>query len=107
MYIDLKGESLNGIPTMYYFDSYGRKPPSEIQALVNKVKKQSKKYNLGIKYFYNDEQFQKKESQCGMYSIHFIKEMLEGKSFKSFLNNGLSDKKMIRQRDKYFINVNK
>ena len=59
--------------------------------------------NEKFKYFYNDKKYQNKDAQCGMYSIHFIKEMIEGLSFQQFLRSGLSDKKMIDIRDDYFI----
>lgn len=105
MYIDLSGKSLDGHRSMYYFDSYGRKPPKEIKELITKILKQSKKNKYDIKYLYNDEEYQKKESQCGVYSIHFVEQMLSGKTFTEFLNNNLNDKKMIRYRNKYFINL--
>jgi hypothetical protein len=105
MYIDLSGKSLHGHPSMYYFDSYGRKPPKEIKHLIKKVLKQSKKHKMGIQYLYNDEEYQQRESQCGVYSIHFVEQMLSGKTFHGFLNDNLNDKKMIRYRNKYFINL--
>ena len=104
MYIDLKGKSLNKNPCIYYFDSYGRKPPSEIEKLVEKLLKQSKKYNLGLNYLYNNEKYQKRESQCGVYSIYFVEQMLSGKNFGNVLHK-LDDKKMIKLRNKYFINI--
>ncbi len=104
MYLDLKGKSMQKHPCMYYFDSYGRKPPPEIKDLIEKILKQSEKYNLGLKYLYNNEKYQKKESQCGVYSIHFVEQMLSGKSFHRILNH-LSDHKMIKYRNKYFIQI--
>ena len=104
MYLDLKGKSMINHPCMYYFDSYGRKPPKEINELIQKVLMQSEKYNLGLKYLYNNEKYQKKESQCGVYSIHFVEQMLSGKSFRHILRD-VGDEKMITYRNKYFINV--
>lgn len=104
MYIDLKGKSLHKNPCIYYFDSYGRKPPSEIEKLVEKLLKQSKKYNLGLNYLYNNEKYQKRDSQCGVYSIYFVEQMLSGKNFRNVLHK-LDDKKMIKLRNKYFINI--
>jgi len=103
LYMDLSGKNLEGIPAIYFFDSYGNKPGEEVTKLINKVKKQGDDCNNPIKYFYNDKCYQNKEAQCGMYSIHFIKEMLNGLNFKSFLKSGLSDKKMIEVRNEYFI----
>ena len=103
MYVDIFGENLNGIPGIYYFDSYGDKPCKKIKELIDKIKKQGKKSEIDFKYLYNDHEYQKKDAQCGMYSIHFIKEMLTGIPFEKFLKSDLSDKKMILKRDKYFI----
>ena len=103
MYIDLLGSSLNGIPGIYYFDSFGRKPPDEIHALVQKVIKQGGE-KTPFKYFYNDDAIQKKDNQCGMYSIHFIKEMLKGVPFKEIINKRPTDEDMKEARNIYFIN---
>lgn len=101
------GQNLEDNPGIYYFDSYGYKPGKKVQELINKVKKQGKKCKKPFKYLYNDRSYQMKEAQCGMYSIHFIKEMLKGVPFKEFLKSGLCDKKMIKKRNEYFIKPDK
>ena len=106
LYMDLSGINIKGVPAIYYFDSYGRKPGKEVSKLIKKVKKQGEKCNNPVKYFYNDKEYQNKDAQCGMYCIHFIKEMQKGIDFKKFLNSGLSDKKMVEVRDDYFISPN-
>lgn len=92
-------------PGIYYFDSFGRRPPKEIMELINKVKKQASLLNINPYYFYNDYSYQKENSQCGMYAIHFLKTMLSGTSFKEYLRLPLSDKHMIDLRYKYFIKL--
>ena len=106
LYMDLSGKNLEGIPGIYFFDSYGRKPGKEVSKLIEKVKKQGEDCNNPIKYFYNDKGYQNKDAQCGMYSIHFIKEMLKGVQFRDYLKSGLSDKLMVSIRDNYFIPPN-
>ena len=105
MYIDLKGRNLQGHPGIYYFDSYGRKPPPQIQKLIDKIMKQSRKRKLY--YFFNDKCYQSIDAQCGMYSVHFIKKMIQDISFTEFLKSGLSDKNMIQHRGSYFIDPTK
>ena len=105
MYIDLLGKSMKKTPCIYYFDSYGRKPPDEIKNLIKELLKQSNKYKLNLKYLYNDDKYQNKESQCGVYSIYFVEQMLSGKSFRKVLNHKLNDNKMIDFRNKYFIKL--
>lgn len=103
LYVDTIGRNLKNIPAIYYFDSYGEKPTTEIDELIRKIRKQGINNNINFKYLYNDHPFQKKNYQCGMYSIYFINEMLKDKSFKKFLNQGLSDSKMKKKRQDYFI----
>jgi len=105
MYIDIDGINLSGQPGIYYFDSFGKDPSHEIKELVHKVKSQGNKCNKNFRYFYNDIPFQKKNNQCGMFSIHFIKKMLDGLSFVEYLKTPLSDKVMIDLRDEYFVKL--
>ena len=103
LYMDLSGVNLDGIPAIYFFDSYGRKPGKEVSKLIEKVKKQGNDCHNPVKYFYNDRGYQTRDAQCGMYSIDFIKKMMGGIKFNDYLNSGLSDRKMIEVRDEYFI----
>ena len=104
LYMDL-GNHNNDYPGIYYFDSFGRKPPKEIKELIKKTQNQGEKCNCEPYYFYNDYSYQKRNSQCGMYAIHFIKKMLEGLSFEEYLNTKLNDQHMIDLRKDYFIKI--
>ena len=53
----------------------------------------------------NDISYQKKNSQCGMYAIHFIKKMLEGLSFQKYLQTPLNDNLMLNLRKEYFLRI--
>lgn len=104
LYMDL-GKHNNAYPGIYYFDSFGRKPPKEIKELIKKAQNQGEKCNCEPYYFYNDYSYQKRNSQCGMYAIHFIKKMLEGLSFEEYLNTKLTDQLMVDLRKDYFIKI--
>jgi hypothetical protein len=104
LYMDL-GSHNNDYPGIYYFDSFGRKPQKEIRELIKNSQEQGRKCKREPHYFYNDHSYQKQNSQCGMYAIHFIKKMLEGSSFEEYLNTKLSDKLMIDLRKDYFIKI--
>jgi len=104
MYMDL-GKHNSGNYGIYYFDSFGEKPSKEVEELIHKVVSQGKRYNRKPLYFYNDYSYQKKNAQCGMYAIHFIKQMLEGLSFDNYLNTKLNDELMIRLRKEYFVRL--
>ena len=96
-----------------YWDSYGYKPPSEVSDLMDKIKEQleqSKLYNKinnsrKIKIQENSVRHQYKNSECGVYSLHFIIKQLEGKSFKEVCENKISDDEMNNYRMKYFTNA--
>jgi hypothetical protein len=104
LYMDLGKHNSNHY-SIYYFDSYGKKPPKQVKEFIEKVMEQGEKYNRKSYYYYNDHAYQKANSQCGMYSINFIKKMLEGLSFDDYLKEPLSDKLMIELRNDYFIKL--
>ena len=104
MYIDLGKHNSNHCG-IYYFDSYGKKPCKEINELIHKIKKQGLINNRNIIYFYNDISYQKQNTQCGMYAIHFIKKMLEGLSFQKYLQTSLNDNLMLNLRKEYFLRI--
>lgn len=60
-------------PRMTYFDSYARKPEKEIQRLMFRWKDQwdSRKTSAPMRLTYNTTRHQFKESECGMYCLHF------------------------------------
>jgi len=104
LYMDF-GKHNSDHRAIYYFDSFGRKPPKQIKELIDKATKQSSEVGCAPYYFYNDHSYQKANAQCGMYSIHFIKKMLEGLSFEEYLREPLNDKLMITMRNEYFISL--
>jgi len=87
---------------IYYFDSYGLEPPNEIENLMNRMKEQGKELSKNIDLYYNDIRHQFKNSECGVYCIHFIIQFLEGKSFKKIIENVIFDDEMNKNRDIYF-----
>ena len=118
---------------IYYFDSVGVKPKKRIKKFINKITKYlyNKSFNknldinslYNVKYRnnnpneiskllnnfdirYNNIQHQFKDSECGVYSIHFITRLVDGESFTNIINNVIKDDKMNNFRKNYFINVN-
>ena len=98
MYADF--DKLNEIN---YFDSYGLKEPKEVTTFMNRLKEQSdglgNKTNINI----NNVRHQFKNSECGIYSIHFILKSLEGNTFDYLKNNIIKDDDMEINREKLFI----
>jgi hypothetical protein len=117
---------------VYFFDSYGKKPDRRIRRLISRIVKYmyKKKYNkdLSVKSVleflkkdkkkllsnnivqelrsfdvdYNKVRHQYKNSECGVYSINFILELLDGKTFDDITQNKTYDDKMNENRQKYF-----
>ena len=60
-------------PYMSFFDSYGQSPEDEVVVLMHRWKEQYDAFGeTPMKLFYSKIRHQKKDSQCGMYSIYFL-----------------------------------
>jgi hypothetical protein len=75
-------------PYIFFFDSVGHKIPKQILNFVNKVTMQAKQTNIHLNYIDNHKiQHQKGETECGMYCLYFIIELLsDNKNCSFFLN---------------------
>ena len=79
MFIDLKEDGI------YYFDSYGSKEPKEVKKLADRLLEQSHKMGKkNMKYKINNIRHQYRNSECGVYCINFIVNMLKGHSFDKY-----------------------
>lgn len=85
----------------YYFDSYGYKPPKEIEVFLARCKEQGCKY-----IYYNDFRHQRKGSECGMYCLFCIICLLKGKSFFDICSKIIDDDTMNSFRDILFATEN-
>ena len=88
---------------VYYFDSYGLEPPKEVKVLMNKLTKQGKSFNSGMRKYSNNIRHQYKNSECGVYSMHFIIKLLEGSSFKHITENIIKDDDMLKNREVFYL----
>jgi hypothetical protein len=91
-FVDLNKEKV------YYFDSYGIKPPEQIAKFMRSLTLQDP--NLELEF--NGRRFQFQGSECGMYSLYFIISMLEGANFKEFCQHAVPDGEMLRLRHWFF-----
>lgn len=121
LYFDIKKNQI------YFFDSVGKPPGHRIKHFIKKIilcmlahnhkmylsMKELNKYirntkgnaiiNQLITFKYNLIQHQTKNSECGVYSIHFIVKLLEGVSFDDITSNIIRDEDMANNRDEFFI----
>ncbi len=73
LYVDL----VDGL--VFYFDSTGAEIPQEIRVLKDRIIEQGKKNGLEIKYYDSkNNEHQKSNTECGMYSLYFIITMITG-----------------------------
>ena len=108
MFIDLVGKNRSN-PSIYYFDSADsihdiKDLPIQILDLIEKVQKQ---VNYQFDVLYNDIEHQKGDTECGIYCLHFLTEMLKGLNFRNYVKNQLSDKEMESFRNVFFIHSKK
>jgi len=89
---------------IYYFDSYGERISKFINRFAKeKVIKQGRRLNMKFEFIKNKKRHQYKMSECGMYCIFFIIQMIKDKqTFAEFSNTLIPDEKMLSLRKKLF-----
>ena len=88
--------------TIYYFDSNGIKPPRQISKLMSNISKQCDELGMVMEMNHNTRRHQYSDTECGMYSLFFIIEMLKDRPSEYFLKNRIPDKHMLDFRKVYF-----
>ena len=88
---------------VYYFDSYGYKEPQEVTKLMKRLKEQADALNKKTTLYTNNIRHQFKNSECGVYSMNFIIQLLKGKSFKEVTEKIIEDDNMEKNRSKLYI----
>ena len=91
-------------PAIYYFDSASpvknfEQIPKEIIELMYRLEKQS---DFKFDIYFNDIKHQKGNSECGIYCLHFLTEMLKGKNFHEYIKSNLDDKTIEKYRNIFF-----
>jgi hypothetical protein len=91
-YIDLAGHAC------YYFDSYGMKPPPQVETFMKWLAVQ----DPTMKLMSNGRRLQYSNTECGMYCIYMIIRMLEGDQFLQITRRKPKDADMLDLRDWIF-----
>ena len=88
---------------IYYFDSYGERISKFINRFAKKVTKQGQRLGIEFEFIKNKRRHQYKTSECGMYCIYFIIEMMKDKqTFQEFTQTLIPDDKMLKLRRQLF-----
>lgn len=82
-----------------YFDSYGYSPPPEVETFITKIQSKSRDK---FKVVLNTKRHQQEYSECGMYAVHFLINMLSGVSWTKFNKALIPDSQMLKKRSEYF-----
>ena len=99
MFINIKKKKI------FFFDSTGDKPVSQIMALVDRIKDQGLKLNKKIIFKFDSNEgieHQYGNTECGIYSLYFIVHMLQDKMTEHYLKTHiLKDEYMNKFRHIY------
>jgi hypothetical protein len=89
---------------IFYYDSNGNGAPAEVKNFASKLINDNLKLsNKKLKFYQNNIKHQFKNSECGIFSLHFIDQSLKNISFDKFINNkNLTDESMFKLRNKFF-----
>lgn len=79
---------------IHYYDSYGDRPPLMISNFIKNISKQMKNVGVIMKIDYNKKRHQFGGSECGVYSMNFIIENLNGKTLKDISSKPIPDRLM-------------
>lgn len=90
---------------LFYFDSVASRTPSPIMELIRRISSQLNHLNKQTNIIKNNVPHQKKNSECGIYCLYFITELLNGKEPEFFLSDRIKDDEIEKFR-KYFFNFN-
>ena len=87
-----------------FFDSANGNIPTQIAQFIKTVKQQGLDNGIQFKFLRNHKQHQRGNTECGVYSIHFIIEMLNNadRGIVLFLNGYIPDNKIEKYRKIYF-----
>lgn len=88
--------------TVEYFDSFADRTPDEVLDFYDDVKHYSPNRRHRWTLVENTTPHQLQNSECGVYSIHFIVKRLTGSSFSEVVNDIIRDDKMNQNRKVFF-----
>ena len=101
LYLDLLGKN-HTHPAIYHFDSTGDVPCDSMERLIRDIRNQGVDNDIDIRYYVNDIQHQKHNSECGVYCLHFLSSMLDGVQFEDYISSVKDDEYMNKFRRVFF-----
>jgi hypothetical protein len=102
MFVDVRKKFI------FFFDSTSDDIPSEVNVLAERIISDAAKLtpSVSLKLIVNKKDHQYKNTECGMYSLFMIINMLTNKMTPDdFANRRIADEQMLQFRKKYFNNA--
>ena len=89
---------------IFFFDSTGDRPQKEIREFIKMVMQQGVELGVPLKYYENRKQHQKHNTECGMYSLFMIVNLIEEtRTPQEFMRGDrIPDSHMLEFRKEYF-----
>jgi len=89
---------------IFFFDSTGWRPQKEIREFIQNVTQQGTALGIRFKYYENRKQHQKRNTECGMYCLFMIVNLIEGtRTPQDFMRGDrIPDSHMLEFRNEYF-----
>ena len=88
---------------VYFFDSYADKPPKRVRKFIKTVEDQSTQIGNKYEYIRNTTRHQYSNSECGMYCLYIIVQLLNGKLGRISIKNKIPDENMKKLRNNILI----
>lgn len=100
IFINLRGND----NYIFFFDSTGWRPQKEIREFIQNVTQQGNSLGIRFKYYENRKQHQKRNTECGMYCLFMIVNLIEGtRTPQDFMRGDrIPDSHMLEFRNEYF-----
>lgn len=93
-------------PGFYYYDSTGKRPPARVDRFVERLGAEVAAREGGEppEYMYNDLVHQRGNTECGVFCINFVREMLRpGATFERTCARMGQDAEMFKLRERFFV----
>ena len=89
---------------IFFFDSTGDRPQKEIREFIKTVTQQGRALGIRFKYHENRKEHQKRNTECGMYALFMIVNLIEGtRTPEEFMQGDrIPDSHMLEFRKEYF-----
>jgi len=104
LFINVENANNNNNNYIFFFDSTGDRPQKEIREFIKTVMQQGRALDIRFKYYENRKQHQKRDTECGMYALFMIVNLIEGtRTPEEFMRGDrIPDSHMIEFRKEYF-----